>query len=136
MTSEAAEIALPPPREDIDVEHLFFDSKPLSRKSQNQRYWMLTFDEPEIVTKITLDVDQHKEHYIVAPGGRDANGEVISLTYSFDFTSERWEATRFPEMRVPMFNMDAAIIPLKKAKPADSQLHNLIILSGQTTNNI
>jgi len=47
-----------------------FDSKPVPRKTGTHRFWNLTFAEPEVVTGVTLDVDQHIEHYIVAPGGR------------------------------------------------------------------
>ena len=130
ITSDAAEVALPPPRADIDVDHLYFDSKPVPRKAQTHRYWTLAFDQPEVVTKVLLDVDQHKEHYIVAPGGRDAEGQARSLIDSFDFDSEKWTATTFPEMRVPMFNMDAKIAEIT------DKTHNLVVLSGQTTNGL
>jgi len=106
-----------------NTETLPFDSKPLQRKTQNHRYWTLTFDEPEVVTKVMLDVDQHIEHYIVCPGGRDANNQDISFIYSFDLASEQWTATTFPEMQKPMFNMDAKVVEL-----AD-KTHQLIVLS-------
>ena len=125
MSSEAAEVALPPPREDVDVEHLYFDSKPDPRKAENHRYWMLTFDEPEVVTQVLLDVDRHCEHYIIAPGGRDANKEDIPFIYAFDLASEKWTATTFPELQEPMYNMDAKVVEL-----ADGT-HQLIVLSGQ-----
>jgi hypothetical protein len=88
---------------------------------------MLTFDQPEIVTKVMLDVDQHNEHYIICPGGRDAFKQEVSFIYSFDLAAEKWTATTFPEMREPMFNMDAKIVELSDAT------HKLVVLSGQTT---
>ena len=128
ISPDSAEIAMPPPREDIEVAHLFFDSKPTPRKAQNHRMWMLTFDQPETVTQVMLDVDRHYEHYVVCPGGRDALKQDISFVYSFDLTSERWTATTFPEMQKPMFNMDAKVVEL-----AD-QTHQLVVLSGQVAN--
>jgi len=68
--SEASEIVLTP-----TVAGLPFDSKPVPRKTGTHRFWQLTFDQPEVVTSVTLDVDQHLEHYIIAPGGRDALGQ-------------------------------------------------------------
>jgi len=106
-----------------------WDSKPTPRKSQNHRIWKLTFDQPELVTSVTLDVDRHVEHYIVCPGGRDASGNVISFIYAFDLATEQWTATTFPEMREPMFNMDAKVTRLT------DNTYNLVVLSGQTKNN-
>ena len=114
-----------PPRADIDFSHLFWDSKPTPRKAQNYRYWMLTFDQPEVVTHVTLDVDQHCEHYIICPGGRDADKRETSFIYSFDLATERWTALTFPEMNYPMFNMDAKVVELVDGT------HQLVILSGQ-----
>jgi len=54
-----------------------FDSKPVPRTSTVHKCWHLTFTEPEVVTSVVLDVDQHVEHYIVAPGGRDAFGQDV-----------------------------------------------------------
>ena len=128
MTSDAAEIAMPPPRSetaDGRPQTAAFDGKPTPRKAQNHRYWMLTFDQPEVVTKIVLDVDQHLEHYIVCPGGRDAFKQDISYIYSFDLAAEKWTATTFPEMQKPMFNMDAKVVELS------DKTHQLIVLSGQ-----
>ncbi|MCL2710269.1 MAG: kelch motif-containing protein [Planctomycetaceae bacterium] len=66
------------------------------------------------------------EHYIIAPGGRDANKQTIPFIYSLDLAAEKWMATTFPAMHEPMFNMDAKIVEL-----ADGT-HQLIILSGQS----
>ena len=131
MTSDAAEIAMPPPRSetaDGRPQTAAFDGKPTPRKSQNHRYWMLTFDQPEVVTQVKLDVDQHCEHYIVCPGGRDAFKQDVSFIYSFDLAAETWTATTFPEMQKPMFNMDAKVVEL-----AD-KTHQLVVLSGQVAN--
>ena len=125
IDTDAAEVAMPPPRPDANTGHLFFDSKPISRSTQNHRYWMLTFDEPETVTQVRLDAECHNEHYIICPGGRTASKQDISFIYSFDLTSEKWTAATFPELQQPMFNMDAKVVEL-----ADGT-HQLVILSGQ-----
>ena len=125
MSSDAAEAAMPPARLDIETAHMFWDSKPTPRKSGTPKYWMLMFDQPEVVTQVTLDVDQHCEHYIVCPGGRDANKQEISFIYSFDLAAEKWTALTFPEMNDPMFNMDAKVVELSDGT------HQLVILSGQ-----
>jgi len=123
--SEASEIVLTP-----TVAGLPFDSKPVPRKTGTHRFWQLSFTEPEVVTSVTLDVDQHLEHYIIAPGGRDAFGQDVRFMYSFDIAAEQWTATTFPELRRPMFNMDAKIVEL-----AD-KTHQLIVLSGEMSSGI
>jgi hypothetical protein len=128
LSPDDAEVAMPPPHAavcDLPSAVSFWDSKPTSRKAQNHRYWTLTFDQPETVTKIMLDVDQHLEHYIVCPGGRDAFKQDIAFIYSFDLAAEKWTATTFPEMQNPMYNMDAKVVELS------DKTHQLIILSGQ-----
>jgi len=65
------------------------------------------------------------EHYIVCPGGRDANKQTIPFIYSFDLVAEKWKATKFPVLTKPMFNMDAKIVKL-----AD-ETYQLVILSGE-----
>jgi len=102
-----------------------WDSKPVPRKSGNHRIWQLTFDQPEIVTQVILDVDRHNEHYIVCPGGRDANKQDVRFIYSFDLATEKWTATTFPELQRPMYNMDAKVVELEDGT------HQLVILSGQ-----
>ena len=124
ISQDSADVALPPPREDVDVAYSYFDSKPTPRKSQNLRYWTLKFNQPEIVTKIMLDVDRHFEHYIVCPGGRDASKQDVPFIYSLDLASEKWTATTFPQLATPMYNMDAKVIELL------DKTHQLIILSG------
>ena len=132
--------------EDETVESLPFDSRPAKRGAIEPRYWTLAFDQPETVTAITLTVDQQNEHYIICPGGRNENGDALSRIDTFDLASEKWTGATLPEMRVPMFNMDAAVMKLKlpprgyeqppvTQEEQDAQPHNLVILSGQTTNN-
>jgi len=128
IANDSAEVAMPPPRSetaDGRQQTAAWDSKPTPRKAQNHRMWTLTFDEPEVVTQVMLDVDLHCEHYIICPGGRDAFKQDISYIYSFDLATERWTATTFPELQKPMFNMDAKVVEL-----ADNT-HQLIVLSGQ-----
>ena len=111
--------------QDEETGELPFDSKPLTRKAQHHRYLTITFYQPVTITAVTLDVDQHIEHYIVCPGGRDAHKEDIPFIYAFDLADEKWTALTFPEMQKPMFNMDAKVVEL-----ADKS-HQLIVLSGQ-----
>ena len=113
---------------EVTAGRTYWDSKPTPRKAQNHRYWTLTFDQPEIVRKVMLDVDRHSEHYIICPGGRDAFKQDIRFIYSFDLAAEKWTATTFPELQRPMFNMDAKVVEL-----AD-KTHQLIVLSGQISN--
>ena len=130
LSPNNAEVAMRPPREETaggepQTTADFFDSKPTPRKSGTQKYWTLTFDQPEIVTEVRFDVDQHLEHYIICPGGRDAFKQDIKFIYSFDLFAEAWTATTFPEMQKPMYNMDAKVVELV------DKTHQLIILSGQ-----
>ena len=113
---------------EVTAGRTFWDSKPTPRKAQNHRYWTLVFDQPEIVTSVTLDVDRHSEHYIICPGGRDAFKQDVRFIYSFDLAAEKWTATTFPELQSPMYNMDAKVVEL-----AD-KTHQLIVLSGQVAN--
>ena len=66
------------------------------------------------------------KHYIVCPGGRDAAGQARSYIDVLDLETEQWTATTLPEMRHPMYNMDAKVVELK------DETHQLVILSGQT----
>jgi hypothetical protein len=128
LSPDDADIAMLPPSATVGglpSAVSFWDSKPMPRKAQNHRYWTLAFDQPEVVTNIMLDVDQHLEHYIICPGGRDANKQDISLIYSFDLAAEKWTATTFPELQQPMFNVDAKVVELP------DKTHQLIVLSGQ-----
>jgi len=111
--------------EDETIESLPFDSKPVPRKTDTHRMWTHTFDQPELVTHVMLEVEYHLEHHIVCPGGRDKTGQDVSFIYSFDLATEKWMATTFPELHKPMFNMDAKIVEL-----ADES-HQLVILSGE-----
>jgi len=124
MPTDFAEVAMPPPRDDVDFTNLYWDSKPPQRNSLDVQYWVIAFDEPETVRKMVFDVDRHSEHYIVCPGGRDANKNDIAHIYSLDLAAEKWTAATFPEMQKPMFNMDAKIVEL-----AD-KTHQLVVLSG------
>jgi len=131
LSPDSAEVAMPPPSAAVcGLPSAVFpwDSKPVPRKAANHRYWTLTLDQPEVVTKVMLDVDQHFEHYILCPGGRDAFKQDISFIYSFDLATEKWTATTFPEMQKPMYNMDAKVIEL------EDKTHQLVILSGQVKN--
>ena len=110
---------------ELEARTMYFDSKPVPRKTGTYRYWNLTFDQPETITKFLLDLDQHLEHFIICPGGRDAFKQDIKFIYSFDLYAEQWTATTFPELQKPMYNMDAKVIELV------DKTHQLIVLSGQ-----
>ncbi|MDR0327921.1 MAG: hypothetical protein LBI05_06460 [Planctomycetaceae bacterium] len=136
ISSEFAEVALPPPRADLSIpDKMYFSGMPVHRNTKAKRYWMLEFDDPEVVTYIGLNVARHYEHYIVCPGGREEReGLKTARAFidTFDLVSEQWTATTFPAMRTPMFNMDAKICEIGSPSEGETPFHNLLIMSGQT----
>ncbi|MDR0326729.1 MAG: hypothetical protein LBI05_00380, partial [Planctomycetaceae bacterium] len=134
VSADYADVALPLPRLDFNVDNMFFNGAPVPRNSDNKRYWTLTFDEPEVVSFIGLEVAYHYEHYILCPGGREESGNARSFIDSFDLVAERWTATTFPQMRTPMYNMDAKICEIGSLSEDEIPFHNLLIMSGQTGN--